>query len=174
MYVRHSAESGSLERMTDSSTTELAVRRSFLLEKKESRKKTPPGLGFAQINYGNLFVRDPWTLFAIARELDCKIEDILSPDDGKRVGPRWSELIQASEVVLDTVRSLPHHLRHLVVLRGQGKSWRKIHRENPGRLMFSMREDYDRGIQFVLRRAPDQVIFLASFDNYFVVRPGER
>lgn len=160
--------------MTDSATTELAVRRSFLLEKKESRRKTPPGLGFSQVNYGNLFVRDPWTLFAIARELDCKIEDILSPDDGKRIGPKWSELIQASEDILENVRTLPLPLRHLVVLRGQGKTWRKIQRDHPGRIMFSMREDFARGMEIVLRKTPDQVIFLASFDNFFVVRPLER
>lgn len=160
--------------MTDSATTELAVRRSFLLERKESRRKTPPGLGFSQVNYGNLFRRDKWTLFAIARELDCTIEELICPDDGKTSGPKWSELIQASEDILEIVRALPFSLRHLVLLRAEGKTWRKIQRDNPGRLMFSMREDFDRGMDIVLRRAPDQVIFLASAENFFVVRPVER
>jgi len=157
--------------MTDSATTELAVRRSFLLEKKDSRRKTPPGIGFSQVNYGNLFVRDYWTLFAIARELECSVEDLLSKDEGKTSGPRWSELIQASEDILEIVRALPFPLRYLVLLRAEGKTWRKIQRDNPGRLMFSMKEDFVRGMDIVLRKAPDQVIFLASTENFFVVRP---
>ncbi len=157
--------------MTDSATTEIAVRRSFLLERKESRRKAPPGLGFSQVNYGNLFHRDKWTLFSIAVELGCSVEDLLSPEDKKTLGPRWSELVQASEDILSAVRTLPLSLRHLVLLRAQGDSWRKIQRKNSGRIMFSMREDFDRAMDIILRRAPDQVIFLASCDNFFVVRP---
>ena len=150
-------------------SAEIAVKRSFQLEKKESRRKTPAGLGFAQVNYGNLFVRDKWTLFAIARELDCTIEDILEPKDSARVGPRWNELISASERILDTVRSLPAHARHLVMARGIGHSWRRIQRDNPGRIFFSLRDDYQQGIEGIIHSVPEAIVYLASFDNFTIV-----
>lgn len=156
----------------DLRTAEVGIRHALIIEGKESRRKSPRGLGFASVNYGNLFVRDKWTLFAIARELDCSVEDILSPPE-KREGPRWSELIQASEDILGEVRTLPGPTKTLVLKRGEGLSWRKIQQEFPGRMMFSLREDHERGIQLVIRRARDHLNFLASFDNFFVVRGRE-
>jgi hypothetical protein len=155
-----------------SDVAEVGVRHAFILEKREGRRKTPAGLGFAAVNYGNLFVRDRWTLFAIARELDCKIEDILSPPE-TRNGPRWSELITASEAILETVRSLPAHLKTLVVMRGEGVSWRKIQQEFPGRTTFSMREDHATGLRRVARDTYEHLNFLASFDKFIVVRSRE-
>ncbi len=151
---------------------EVGVRHAFIIERRESHKKAPTSLGFAQINYGRLFVRDRWTLFAIARELDCTIDDLLSPPE-TREGPRWSELISASEAVLETVRTLPGHLRTLVLRRGEGFSWRRIQQEFPGRTTFSMKDDHGSGLDIVSSLCHYHLNFLASFDKNIVVRARE-
>lgn len=156
----------------DVKTAEIGVRRAVIIEKREGRRKIPAGLGFAQINYGRLFIRDYWTLFALARENDCKIEDFL-PKDSAHSGPRWSELITASETILEVVRALPDSRRILLLQRGSGLSWRKIQQRHPERVMFSMKEDYREGLLLVAKTSADSLNFLASFDNFFVVKKVE-
>ena len=156
----------------DTRTAEVGIRHAVIIERREGRKKSPTGLGYAQINYGRLFVRDKWTLFSIARELDCSVEDILSPPE-TRDRPRWSELIQASEDILGEDRTLPGPTMTLVLRRGEGVSWRKIQQEFSGRTTFSMKDDYERGLQQIKRVVRDSLNFLASFDNFFVVRGRE-
>jgi len=158
--------------MTDVRTAEVGVRHAFLLERREGKRKIPPGLGFAQINYGRLFVRDKWTLFAIARELDCTIEDILDTPE-TRTGPKWSELITASEHIMETVRALPGPLKTFVMMRAEGISWRRIQQDFRGRTTFSMKDDHALGLTHVMRRSYDHLNFLASFDKNFVVRGRE-
>ncbi len=156
--------------MSELRLAEVGVRHALLVEQRESRNRVPPQMGFAQVNYGNLFVRDRWTLFAIARELGCSVDEILEPDPEKKSGPRWSEIAQASESVLEDVRALPAQIRDLVILRGSGISWRRIQHRYEGRLSFSLREDHSRGMSSLLRTCYDHLNFLASFDNYFVVK----
>lgn len=158
--------------MRELETAEIGVRHAFIIERRAGQRKSPAGLGFSQINYGNLFVRDKWTLFAIARELDCTIEDILSPPETRHL-PKWSELISASESILDQVRALPAHLKTLVSRRGDGISWRTIQQEFPGRTTFSMKDDHASGLAQVLRHSFDHLNFLASFDKNIVVRGRE-
>lgn len=160
-------------RMIDHATAEVGVRRAFLIEGRESRVKAPRSLGFAQINYGRLFVRDYWTLFAIARELDCSVTDLVEQDDHCRSGPRWSEMIQSAEEILDCVRTLPDPPRSLVVMRGRGISWRKIQSLHPDRVTHSMKDDHRRGTDTLLRLVHDHLNFLASAENFFVVRRAE-
>lgn len=159
--------------MSDRGLAECGVRRAFLVEQKEGRNKIPPGLGFTQINYGRLFIRDRWVLFAIARELDCTIEEILESTDTKREGPRWSEIVQASEEILEEVRTLPGPLRDLITLRGSGVSWKRVKAQFPGRLSFSLRDDHSAGMDTLLRRCFDHLNFLASYENFFVVKARE-
>ena len=154
-----------------SDDADVALRRAYLVEVRESRKKGDPRLGYSQINYGRLFVRDYWTLFAIARELDCKIEDLVAEPERPRSGPRYSEIIQASEEILETVRTLPAIFRSVVECRGRGLSWRKIQLKCDGRIQSSLRDDYDRGMKLVGRASAGSLSFLASLDNFFVVSP---
>lgn len=160
-------------RMIDHATAEVGVRRAFIIEGRESKKKAPPNLGFAQINYGRLFVRDYWTLFAIARELECSVSDLVSGTNEQRSGPRWSELIQSSEEILETVRTLPHPSRQVVILRGSGLSWRKISAAHPDRDVRSMKDDHRDGIGTLLRFVHDHLNFLASAEKFFVVKSAE-
>jgi hypothetical protein len=156
--------------MIDDATTEIGIRHALLIERAEGRKKTPAGLGFAQINYGRLFVRDYWTLFAIARELDCSIDDLTETKESPRTGPRWSELISASEEILETVRTLPVIVRDVVTMRCAGFSWRRIQQRFPHRVSFSLRDDHTDGLCRVRRSSHESLLFLATTENIFVVK----
>jgi hypothetical protein len=154
---------------------EEALRLATIIEMADGRRRIGQNLGFALINYGRLFVRDYWTLFAIAREVDCDVSDLLPREDEKRVKRlKWSELTQVSEIILAKVRTLPAPLRSVAEARGKGDSWRKLCRRWPDRVPFSMKEDFGKVLEILLRDASDSISFLTSNENIFVVKPLER
>jgi hypothetical protein len=154
---------------------EEALRLATIIELADGRKRIGQNLGFSLINYGRLFVRDYWTLFAIAREIDCEMSDLLPRDDEKRQKRlKWSELTRASENILAKVRALPAPLRSVAEARGKGDSWRKICSRWPDRVPFSMKEDFGKVLEIVLREESDSVQFLTSNENIIVVKPLER
>lgn len=148
--------------------TEIAIRRSFLICRRESRIPDPR-LRLAQLNYARLFVRDYWTMFSIARELNCSVSDLKQDerDDGSR---KWPLIIQSADEILESIRTLPVILRSLVEARGRGDSWQKIQRLNKDRIAFSLRDDYRRALALVERGATDAVRFLSQDENFFVAR----
>jgi len=154
---------------------EEALRLATIIEMADGRRRIGMNLGFSLINYGRLFVRDYWTLFAIAREVDCDVSDLLPRDDEKRQKrQKWSELTQASEEILAKVRTLPAPLRSVAEARAKGEGWRKIARRWPDRVLWSMQEDFARSLESLLRDCGDSISFLTSNENIFVVKPLER
>lgn len=149
---------------------EEALKLAVVVEKADGARRTGQSLGFALINYGRLFVRDYWTLFAIARELDCEIGEIAPRTDHAEKRQKWNELVRNSEVILVDVRALPLPLRSVAEARASGESWKKIAARYPGRLSWSMREDYELVLALLLRESHDAISFLASAENIFVVR----
>ena len=160
--------------MRDLRGAEEALKLAFLIEEADGARKTGHSLGFALINYGRLFVRDYWTLFAIARELDCEIGDLTPKNDHAEKRAKWDELVRHSEIVLSRVRSLPISVRSVVEARGKGASWRKVQGRCPGRLSWSIKDDYRAALGLIVSEAPDSVIFLASTENFFIVKRPER
>ena len=153
---------------------EEALRLATILELADGRRKIGQNLGFALINYGRLFLRDKWTLFAIARELDCEVGDLLPRVDQAEKRLKWNELTRASEAILLVVRALPAPLRSVAEARARGDSWRKIKKSRPDRLLFSMQEDFGKVLEIVLAEAKDSVEFLTANENIFVVKTVER
>ena len=151
--------------------TDDAVRLAYVIEKADSRRRIGHSLGFALINYGRLFVRDYWTLFSIARELDCGVSDLVGKEERRT---KWDVLVRAAEEILAAVQALPAPLRMIVEERGSGHSWRRILRRHPDRLIFSMREDYDRALRVIQGRASVAVLTLLTEENISVVSTGER
>jgi hypothetical protein len=146
---------------------ELALRTAVLVINTESLR-SPAGdaqLGFSAVNYGNLFIRDRWTLFAIARELNCSVDELISPPEVRRSGPRWSELTRASEELLAEVQKLPQDMRLVLILRACGARWKQITAKLPGRVFFSIVDDADHGLAQLVLTCPSQVAMLASYDD---------
>ena len=166
-YSPRTAEFVALSTETEYLTlTAEAIRRSLILEQIERTRRSSAALGFAQINYGRLFIRDRWTLFVIARELNCPIEEILSaPDARPSTSTRWADVVDATEVILSSVRELIYSVRVVVVYRSEGRSWRAIVRALPDRALFSMTEDFACGCELVWRRAAPEVRLVASYDH---------
>ena len=159
----------------DLNQAEEALRLATIIEMADGRRRIGMNLGFSLINYGRLFVRDYWTLFAIAREVDCDVSDLLPRDDEKRQKrQKWSELTQASEEILAKVRTLPAPLRSVAEARAKGEGWRKIARRWPNRVLWSMQEDFAAALEILLRSSSDSISFLTSNENIFVVKPMER
>jgi hypothetical protein len=146
-------------------TCDAALRLAVAVIQIEQARRPSARLGYTQINYGRLFIRDRWTLFSIARELGCQVSEILSaPDDKRSSGdaPRWSELVSAAESILSVVNARPAHVRMILVHRAGGKSWRQIEALLPGRVMFSIQEDYEAA---TLLFAREDVETLTSHDD---------
>lgn len=160
--------------MLDYKSAEDALKLAVIIEKADGARRTGQSLGFALINYGRLFVRDYWTLFAIARELDCEIAEIAPRTDLAEKRAKWDQMVRNSEVLLAWVRSLPTPLRSVTEARGAGESWRKIHRRWSGRLLWSMQDDYRFALGVLIMNVPDSVSFLASADNFTIVKSRER
>lgn len=131
----------------------------------EQARRPSARLGYTQINYGRLFIRDRWTLFSIARELGCTVADIVAPpDEQSRTSdaPRWNELVDAAESILAIVNARPAHVRQILVYRAGGLRWRQIEALLPGRVMFSIQEDYEAA---TLLFAREDVDTLTSHDD---------
>ena len=159
----------------DTRQAEEALRLATIIEMADGRRRIGQNLGFSLINYGRLFVRDYWTLFAIARELDCEVGDLLPRDEEKREKRlKWSELTRASEIILAKVRTLPAPLRSVAEARAKGEGWRKIARRWPNRVLWSMQEDFAAALEILLRSSSDSISFLTSNENIIVVKPLER
>jgi hypothetical protein len=143
-----------------------ALLRAFVVEQIEKTRTYTRKLGFAHLDYGRLFIRDKWTLFAIARELGCTVEDLLEPPQPapeSRVA--WSEIAEASESLMAIARGLPPMMREVTLLRATGLGWRKIGKALPGRASFSLAQDYADGIALVWRRGERECRLLALNDH---------
>jgi hypothetical protein len=149
-----------------SSMTADALLRSFIVEQIERKTRPSAKLGFAQLDYGRLFVRDRWTLFAIAREIGCSVEDLLEPPQPSpesRVA--WRDIVDASEKIMGAARSLPDQLKLVTLLRAGGLGWRKIGKALPGRALFSLADDYERGIRRIWVLAQREVRMMSGVDH---------
>jgi hypothetical protein len=146
--------------------TARALLRAFVVESMERKRRATSKLGFAQLDYGRLFVRDRWTLFAIARELGCSVEDLLEPpqpaNDHRIV---WGDIVSASESLMSAARSLRDPIRQVVLLRACGLGWRKIGIALPGRTPFSLADDYEEGIRKIWILASHECRTLAFSDH---------
>lgn len=147
-------------------TTELALRTAILIINTEStrRPSADAGLGYAQINYGRLFIRDRWTLFAIARELCCTVEDLIAPPEIRR-GPRWADLVSSAESLLAELQNLSEHVRVVLALRACGTSWKSVLSHLPGRVLFSLVEDADSGLRTLGARRQTEISLLSSYEH---------
>jgi hypothetical protein len=147
--------------------TGVALRLAVRVEQIERRRTDSRRLGFAQVDYGRLFVRDEWTLFSIARELGCTIADLLPPKETDRGESRatWSSLVEASERLLSVARGLPEPIRSIVLLSAVGLGLRRIAARLPGRALFSLAEDLARGVARVALLCERDVRLLSSSEH---------
>lgn len=146
--------------------TAQALLRAFIVETMERKRRVSSKLGFAQLDYGRLFIRDQWTLFAIARELGCTVEDLLEPPQPvseSRVV--WSEIVTASESLMSAARSLRDPIKQVVLLHASGMSMRKIGRALPGRAPFSIAEDLAEGVRKIWILASHECRYIAFADH---------
>ncbi len=159
------------------SAASVALRRAHRVVQTERRRGSSGRLGFSQIDYGRLFHRDQWTMFAIARELGCSVDDLLPPTEPtgeSRVA--WSDLVAASEAIFAVVQTMPDQRRSAIVLYSAGLGPRQILKRLPGRLAFSVAEDVAEGIGQIASRAESHVWTLARSDhkNFIVVKRPAR
>jgi hypothetical protein len=140
---------------------ELAV----IIMEAERRRRPSAALGFAQINYGRLFIRDYWTLFAIALELECTVADLLpSPEPAEQRSLR-ADMTESAESILVEIRRLPSPLSAVVLLRAARVSWRKIYGKMQGRAQFSIRDDWAIGLKIISERCASECRFLCDNDR---------
>ena len=173
MSVALSAELQSSPTPDDLNRTSIAIRRSFIVEKIERSRRSSKRLGFAHVDYGRLFIRDRNTLFAIARELNCTIEELLSPVEPTRESRIvWSDIVGASESILASVRALLEPIRSIVVDHGLGLNWRTIRRKYPDRMAWSLHDDHEAGMVQILQNRSSEVHLIATSDHqkFFVVK----
>lgn len=148
------------------SNVERAIQIAALVIARESARRPSAKLGFAHVNYGRLFIRDRWTLFAIARELNCDVADLLSPPSpAADSGTRWSTISEAAERLFERVQALSSPVRAAMRLRAGGIAWSAVARATPGRVMFSLMEDTDQGYLILARECEDEVDLLARYHD---------
>jgi hypothetical protein len=146
--------------------TMIALLRAFVVETMERKRRASSKLGFAQLDYGRLFIRDQWTLFAIARELGCTVEELIAPIEPQRESRvAWSEIVDASESLMASVRSLRDPIKQVILLKASGMSMRKIAVALPGRASFSLAEDLEEGARKTWILASHEVRFLAHVEH---------
>lgn len=153
---------------------EEGLRLAVLVEVADGKRSCRANLGYAQLNYGRLFIRDFWTLFALAREMECEIGDFLPKEDRSQRRAQWDQLIRASEEVLAVVRSLPAPMKQVTEARSEGLSWRKIRRLFPDRMLFSMQDDFFQSLQIIQARAKESLHYLSTSENFIVVSDLKR
>lgn len=154
-----------------------ALVRALLIEQNESRRTASARLGFTQLNYGRLFIRDYWTLFAIAVELGCTIEELASPPErqitnGSSV--RFADLESAATRILDEVRQLPAPQREVLLLRASGLSLRQITTSLKGRSYHGIAEDLADGVVTIFRRCESEVKILAGAEQTLLLRNAQK
>lgn len=154
----------------------VALRRAHLVEQIERGRRASGKLGFAHVDYGRLFQRDHWTMFAIARELGCSVEDLLPPPEPTRESRvAWSDLVVASELVLGEVRTANPSVRDVLALAARGMGMRQMLRLLPGRLSFSIAQDLAEGLAAIVARQSQSVLLLARSDHQtFLLSTGPR
>lgn len=147
--------------------------RAFIVESLERKRRHTAKLGFAQLDYGRLFVRDRWTLFAIARELGCSVEELMEPpQQSQESRVVWSQIIDASESLMSAARSLREPIRQIILLRASGMGLRKIGIALPGRAPFSLAEDFEEGIRKIWILVSHECRLLAFSDHpkFMIIR----
>jgi hypothetical protein len=145
--------------------------RAYMIEELERRRGSNAPLGFSQVNYGRLFIRDFWTLFAIAVELECSIADLLPETERQSEGDvRYADLVCASEDVMRAIRLLPTHITTVVIARLRGDSWRAINLILPGRASFSLRDDLATGLRKTSDVCESQLRMLGEADAFFIAK----
>lgn len=154
--------------------TARALLRAFVVETIERKRRHTAKLGFAQLDYGRLFIRDKWTLFAIAREIGCSVEDLLEPPRPANDSQvTWTQIVDASESLMSAARSLREPIKRVVLLRACGMGWRNIGKALPGRTLFSLADDYEEGIRkiWILASHECRLIAFADHPKFIVVKP---
>lgn len=145
----------------------------ILIVSAQQRRSPDSRLGFTQINYGRLFVRDPWTLFSIARELNCSVSELVSPPEQAN-GTRWPALVDAAETLLSAVQAQPPHLRAPLLLRCATIPWTRVAALLPGRVKFSLQEDVATACAAILRTCGDEVDLLTSSVDESALRSSRK
>lgn len=96
--------------------------------------------------------------------------------DAYELGSRGSEfakierrmILDVVDSFLEQVRHLPDEQRFVVVSRMHGKSWRSIGRLLPGRVFFSIMEDYERAVRVLSQSSSYHEIELFCRENFII------
>lgn len=106
-----------------------------------------PRLGFAPQPIFRYFTRnDYWTLFAIARENGCTVEEVRA-EQGSSGGDRTAAEMrrEAAYRLINHLNALSPPVAEVIRARATGVSWRKIGRILKGRVFTSVMDDFREG-----------------------------
>lgn len=124
----------------------------------ESRAIYTARLGYTTVDYSRLMARDVTFYRQLAREMSAITtlsEDLLfrqmvaDRNDQWMKNPRGEDahfFRDAAERLLDLLSKFPERSRRILVLRMHGRSWRDVLKAHPDRVLYSLRDDYDRDL----------------------------
>jgi hypothetical protein len=124
-----------------------------------------PNLDFARFDWARHFQRDYWTMFGIARELDCSIDDLLR-DEGRGFGQierleRDME-IDAAHTIMERLRDLLPPVRAILLERARRRTWRQILKTRPERPPWSVMDDYRHGMRHLWHHAGPEMNLMVT------------
>lgn len=120
------------------------VRRALLLSATDP--EAAPNLDYPSTSSGfqELNSMSYWTLVGMSRELGCTIDELRAEQQGGSLMRRaeLQMLRDAAEEVMLTILRLPQPQREVLLLRIHGRSWKQIVKLTPGRVYFSILDDF--------------------------------
>jgi len=140
--VVHGTFSAKEERKRQQAAVERALRLTFRVILPELARAEFP-TGYAEPSYNKKYIRDYWTLFAVSRELDVPIGELIAAqrtDVGRRI--ERGHMREAAGEIATRVKRFPVPVREVLMLRTAGMSWVRICTALPGRVEWSVRDDW--------------------------------
>ena len=144
--------------------TERALRITYQLVLPTIQRSCSSRLGYSQPSYATQMTLTDELLQDIARDLDWReqwdmlkvaAEAVAEGQTARRIQTQQRE--DAAVRLLEATRVLPLPQREPVVMRACGFGMREVARRLPGRVWFSLLDDYERGVAAVWAAADDSV-----------------
>lgn len=138
----------------------------------ESNRTLSPKLGFSAPSYNSMFVRDYWTLFALAVDGEFSLDELIM-DQKSDMWARFDreQVVECALALARAVGELPAPVQDVVLLRASGLSWARMVRARPGRAYWSMVDDWKAAAATLSERCGDAIDVLQGAVNE---RPARR